>query len=107
MSAFALDAAYADTCSKVMLTELAQNMLHALATHEHMNSHVLFTGDESWMFSAFDYRMRWIVSWDVLMKLSDRHISARKLCSRSSSMTHRNPNLRFFQRDKKWIIHTS
>jgi hypothetical protein len=34
------------------------------------------------------------------MKLSDCHISIRKLCSRSSSMTRANTKLRLYQRDK-------
>jgi hypothetical protein len=41
-----------------MPAELAQSMLQALAKHEHANYHFLFTGDESWMFYAYDHRKR-------------------------------------------------
>jgi hypothetical protein len=47
-----------------MGAELAQSMLQALAKHEHMNYHFLFTGDESWMFYAYHHRTRWVASWD-------------------------------------------
>jgi predicted transcriptional regulator len=43
---------------KLMRAELAQSMLQALAKHEHTNHHVPFTGDESWMFYAYDHRTR-------------------------------------------------
>jgi hypothetical protein len=48
---------------KLMRAELAQSMLQALAKHEHTNYHFLFTGDESWMFHAYDHRTRWVTSW--------------------------------------------
>jgi hypothetical protein len=51
---------------KVMRVELAQSMLQALAKHEHANYHFLFTGDQSWMFYAYDCRTRWVASWNDL-----------------------------------------
>jgi hypothetical protein len=47
-----------------MRTELAQSMLQVLAKREHTNCHFQFTGDESWMFHAYDHRTRWVSSWD-------------------------------------------
>jgi hypothetical protein len=49
---------------KVMRAELAQSTLQALAKHEHVNFLFLFTGDETWMFSASDHRTMWLASWD-------------------------------------------
>jgi hypothetical protein len=49
---------------KVMDTELARSMSHALAKHEHTNYHLLFPGAESWMFNAADHRTRRVASWD-------------------------------------------
>jgi hypothetical protein len=49
---------------KLMCAELAQSMLQALVKHEHTNYHFVFTGDESWMFYAYDHRTRWVASWD-------------------------------------------
>jgi hypothetical protein len=49
---------------KVTRTELPQSMLQALTKHKHTNYHFLFTGDESWMFSADDHRTRQVASWD-------------------------------------------
>jgi hypothetical protein len=51
---------------KLMRAELAQSMLQALAKHEHANYHFLFTGDQSWMFYAYDCRRRWVASWNDL-----------------------------------------
>jgi hypothetical protein len=48
----------------LVLAELAQSMLQALAKHEHTSYHFLFTGDESWMFYAYDYQTRLVASWD-------------------------------------------
>jgi hypothetical protein len=47
-----------------MRTELAQSMLQAPAKHEHTNYHFIFTGDESWMFCAYDHPTRLVASWD-------------------------------------------
>jgi histone-lysine N-methyltransferase SETMAR len=49
---------------KLMRAELAQSMLQALAKHEHTNHHFPFTGDESWMFYAYDHSTRWVAYWD-------------------------------------------
>jgi hypothetical protein len=63
---------------KVMRTELAQSMLQALAKHEHMSYHFLFTGDESWMFYTDDPRTSGLLLGTILKKLSDGHISIRE-----------------------------
>jgi hypothetical protein len=47
---------------KLMRAELAQSMLQALVKHKHTNYRFPFTGDESWMFYAYDHRTRWIAS---------------------------------------------
>jgi hypothetical protein len=39
-------------------------MLQALAKHKRTNYHLLFTGDESWRFYAYDHRLRWVASRD-------------------------------------------
>jgi hypothetical protein len=49
---------------KLMRAELAQSMLQGLAKHEHTNYHFPFSGDESWMFYAYNHRTRWAASWD-------------------------------------------
>jgi hypothetical protein len=49
---------------KLMRAELVQSMLQALAKHEHTNYHFLFTGNESWMFHAYDHQTRLVASWD-------------------------------------------
>jgi hypothetical protein len=52
-----------------MRAELAQSMLQALAKHRHMNYHFLFTGDESWMFYAYDHRRTCVASWNDVDEL--------------------------------------
>jgi hypothetical protein len=47
-----------------MRAELTQSTLQALAKHQHINFYLLFTGDETWMFSAHDHRIMWVTSWD-------------------------------------------
>jgi hypothetical protein len=49
---------------KLMRAELPQSMLQALAKHEHKNYRLLFTGDESWIFYAYDHITRCVASWD-------------------------------------------
>jgi histone-lysine N-methyltransferase SETMAR len=49
---------------KVMRAKLARSTLYALAKHQHINFHFLFTGDEIWMFSSHDHRTMWVASWD-------------------------------------------
>jgi hypothetical protein len=39
-------------------------MLLALAKHERSHFHFIFTGDESPMFDAYNYRTMWVTSWD-------------------------------------------
>jgi hypothetical protein len=34
----------------------------AFAKYDHMNYHFLLTGDESWMFYAYDHRMKLVAS---------------------------------------------
>jgi hypothetical protein len=54
---------------KLMLAELAQSMLQALAKHKHTNYHFLFAGHESWMFYDYNHRTRWLASWDDVNEL--------------------------------------
>jgi histone-lysine N-methyltransferase SETMAR len=49
---------------KRMRAELSQSMLQALAKHEHIKYHFLFTSDESRMFYAYDHPTGWVASWD-------------------------------------------
>jgi AraC-like DNA-binding protein len=85
---------------KVMPTESAQTMLQTLPRHKHMNHHYLFTGDESWMFDAYDHRTRWVASWDDIDEIERPSHFRQKLCSRFASVGQGNSKFRFFQRDK-------
>jgi hypothetical protein len=44
--------------------ELARGILQELAKHEQIQYLVLLTGDEWWMFYAYDHRTMWVASWD-------------------------------------------
>jgi hypothetical protein len=57
---------------KVVRVELAERMLLALAKHERSHPHFLFTGDESWMFYAYDHRTMWVPSLDDVDQI-ERH----------------------------------
>jgi hypothetical protein len=39
-------------------------MQQGVAKHKHSHFHFLFTGDESWMFYAYNHRTIWVASWD-------------------------------------------
>jgi hypothetical protein len=47
---------------KLIRAELAHSTLQALVKHQHINFHFLFTGDETWMFSARDHRTMSVAS---------------------------------------------
>jgi hypothetical protein len=49
---------------KVVRVELAERMLQALTKHERSHFSFFFTGDESWMFYAYNHRTVWVPSWD-------------------------------------------
>jgi hypothetical protein len=85
---------------KLMRAELAQSMLQALAKHEHTNNHFLFTGDESWMFYAYDHRTRWVGSCDDVDELERRsHFHQKTMFTVFFNGTG-ECKLRFFRRDK-------
>jgi hypothetical protein len=49
---------------KVVRAELAERKLQALAKHERSHFHFSFTGDESWMFYAYNHWTMWVLFWD-------------------------------------------
>jgi hypothetical protein len=49
---------------KVIRVKLAQHMIQVLVKYKRSHFHFLFTGDESWMFSACNHRTMWLASWD-------------------------------------------
>jgi hypothetical protein len=74
---------------KVMRPELAQSMLQALAKHEQMNYHLLFTSDESWTFYADDHRATWVASWDGIDQIEGpSHFHQKTIVCSKSFHTH-------------------
>jgi hypothetical protein len=51
------------SAQKVVRVELAQRTLQVLAKYKHSRFHFLCTGDESWMFYAYNHRRMWVASW--------------------------------------------
>jgi hypothetical protein len=67
MPEFSLSAAHVGGCTKGHTCQIGAN--HATGTgktptHQQANFHFLFTGDETWVFSANDHPTMWIASWD-------------------------------------------
>jgi hypothetical protein len=71
---------------KVVRVEFAERMRQALAKHHRSHFYFLFTGDDSWMFYAYNHRRMEVPSWDDVDETERPFHFQQKRCSQYFSM---------------------
>jgi hypothetical protein len=89
------------TSQKAVCAELAQGVQQALAKHEDTNFTFLFRDDESWVFSAYDYRPVRAASWDDVDGIEGPSHFQQKTMIAFFSMEQVPTRLRLCQKDNK------
>jgi hypothetical protein len=105
--AFVMSAAHVDNSSKSGSCGISTRDAPRASKTETDQISVLFTGDESWMFYAYDHRTMWVVSWDDVVKSERPSHFQEKTIFTICSMELVTIELSLVQKDKRWIANFS
>jgi hypothetical protein len=90
---------------------LVQTILQELKEHEQTQFNFLFTGDDLWMFYAYDHQTMWVTFWNHLDEIERLSHFLEKIIFRILFFFNRTGDQKIAilskgQKDKKWILYS-